>query len=260
MNNITVLSKTQHIIVEPAGSSISVENTGPIGPTGLTGPVSTVPGPEGPQGDQGIQGIQGATGPSEAASVLTVNGQLLTRAAGVLAPITRADLAVDSAFSSKYAGHTSGAGAPSGTGTNGVWYYDTTNDRLYVSDGGGWIIMAEPNINTHSASPAPTTGAFTGASTSFNYRRSAGFVDFNMEIDITNNGTGAGSVAFTLPVGTTQKHIGFGREMAVGGLMLNVYLGTSPSARIVKYDNGYPAATGYLLCVSGHYPMLTRYL
>lgn len=34
MNNITVLSKTQHIIVEPAGSSISVENAGPIGPAG----------------------------------------------------------------------------------------------------------------------------------------------------------------------------------------------------------------------------------
>lgn len=99
MPNTQVSSQTQKIIVNPATYSVSVINAGPMGPAG---PVSTVPGPEGPQGDQGIQGIQGETGPSEAASVLTVNGQILTRAGGILAPITRANLAADSAFSSLY--------------------------------------------------------------------------------------------------------------------------------------------------------------
>lgn len=95
MPNTQVSSQTQRIIVNPATYSVSVINAGPMGPTG---PVSTVPGPEGPQGDQGIQGIQGETGPSEAASVLTVDGQILTRTGGVLTPITRANLAADAAF------------------------------------------------------------------------------------------------------------------------------------------------------------------
>ena len=37
-----------------------------------------------------------------------------------------------------------GAGAPAGTGSDGEEYWDTTNKRLYRSDGVGWIIMAEP--------------------------------------------------------------------------------------------------------------------
>lgn len=37
-----------------------------------------------------------------------------------------------------------GAGAPAGTGISGEEYWDTTNARLYRSDGVGWIVMAEP--------------------------------------------------------------------------------------------------------------------
>lgn len=39
---------------------------------------------------------------------------------------------------------TNGSGAPGGTGNNGDEYYDTAADRLYLSDGAGWIIMYEP--------------------------------------------------------------------------------------------------------------------
>lgn len=78
MSDIVVTFKTQKIVLNPAGNSIGVVNAGPVGPTGVTGP-------------------------SEAAAVLTIDGQLLTRAGGVLAPITRANLSADSAFSSAYA-------------------------------------------------------------------------------------------------------------------------------------------------------------
>lgn len=78
MSNTRITSQTQRIIVDPAKSSVSIINAGPIGPTG-------------------------PTGPSEAAAVLTVDGQILTRAGGVLAPITRTNLADDDAFDSRFA-------------------------------------------------------------------------------------------------------------------------------------------------------------
>lgn len=80
MSDITVESTTQKIVVNPATSSISVVTAGPMGPAGPTG----------------------ASGSSDASAALTINGQLLTRAAGVLAAITRDVLATDPAFSSRY--------------------------------------------------------------------------------------------------------------------------------------------------------------
>lgn len=77
MSEIVVVSKTQKIIVNPASSSVSVINAGPMGPRGLIGP-------------------------SEADTILTANGDILTRVAGVLARTTRASLAADTAFSSLY--------------------------------------------------------------------------------------------------------------------------------------------------------------
>jgi microcystin-dependent protein len=132
MSDITVVSRTQKIVVNSTTtslvvkgkesqkivinspvSSVSIMNAGPIGPAG---PMSTVPGPQGEQGIQGesgadstVQGPTGATGPEGGTSTLTVNGQLLTRAAGVLAPITRADLATDTAFTAPLIAHAAAA-------------------------------------------------------------------------------------------------------------------------------------------------------
>ena len=72
----TVQSQTQRIIVNPPSNSVSVVLAGPIGPRGLTGP-------------------------PDAENVLTVDGQIMTRVAGQLAPITRDNLAQDSAFTSR---------------------------------------------------------------------------------------------------------------------------------------------------------------
>lgn len=157
MSDITVLSTTQRLIVNPANSSVSVINLGPMGPRGLTG----------------------ATGPSEAATVLTVNGQILTRAAGVLAPITRNDLATDLAsnagFTSKYArviNHGSTAGTARG-GTGAVLWIgsvDPTNatddDELFRTDtvvlskriGGVWVVVSGSIFVGNSAPASPTDG------------------------------------------------------------------------------------------------------
>lgn len=73
-SDITVVSKTQVIDVDPANNGVSITNAGPPGPPGPPGdggegppgppgppgPVSTVPGPQGPKGDPGPQGPPGS--------------------------------------------------------------------------------------------------------------------------------------------------------------------------------------------------------
>lgn len=90
---------------------------------------------------RGPTGATGATGPSEAAITLTTDGDILTRAAGVPARMTRASLASDTAFTSRYFGGVKAAGNPAGTGTDGDEYYDTTKKRLWRSDGTGWTLV-----------------------------------------------------------------------------------------------------------------------
>ena len=171
MSDIKVISRTQHILVNPvnssivitnadlqrivinqASSSVSVINTGPMGPRGLVGPpdagsVLTVDGQLltraagvlAPVTRANLAADTAFTEKYVAGSVLTVDGQLLTRAGGVLAPVTRANLAVDTAFTEKYVAGIKGAGAPTGTGTDGDYYYDTTNKRLWRSNGTQWV-------------------------------------------------------------------------------------------------------------------------
>lgn len=171
-SSFTVVSKTNHIVVTQAVSSVSVINAGPPGPPGA---VSTVPGPEGPEGPIGETGPQGPVGPSEAASVLTVDGQILTRAAGVLAPITRANLAADTAFTSRYTTVVN-HGAVAGTARTGtaaiLWIgsVDPTNaqndDELFRTDtvvlskrvAGAWVVVSGSIFVGNSPPPAPTEG------------------------------------------------------------------------------------------------------
>lgn len=75
---VKVISRTQRLIVNPSTKAVAVVNAGPMGPRGLTGP-------------------------TDVDTVLTADGQLLTRILGSLAPVTRADLAADPAFVAAFA-------------------------------------------------------------------------------------------------------------------------------------------------------------
>lgn len=79
-SSINVVSQTQRIVLNPATSSVSIINTGPMGPRGLVGP-------------------------PDAGNVLIVDGQIMTRIGGVLAPITRVNLAADVAFTAGLTAH-----------------------------------------------------------------------------------------------------------------------------------------------------------
>ncbi len=138
-------------------------------------------------------------------------------------------------------------------------YFATDTLRDWLCDGTGWIIMSEPTITTHAPNLVANAGTLTtvGAQ-SFRYSRSCGWVRWGASFAITTNGTGAGSLGFTLPVATASRVIGTGREDNLNGHMLNC-TGSGTLGGIGKYDNTYPGANGCLLNVGGSYEMASRY-
>lgn len=135
-----VVSQTQKIIVNPATYSVSVINAGPMGPTGLTGP-------------------------SDTATYLTVDGQILTRVAGLLAPITRVNLAADPAFTAGLTAHVAAADPHPG-------YMTTAEDVAIMS---AHVAAADPHpgymttaedaaiMSAHVAAADPHPGYLTSA-------------------------------------------------------------------------------------------------
>lgn len=91
--------------------------------------VGPIRGPEGPAGLDSV--VPGPVGPSEASTILTIDGQILTREAGVLVPITRVDLAADPAFTSQYGSGSIEVGptAPSSPDDGDLWW-DTDDPAL----------------------------------------------------------------------------------------------------------------------------------
>lgn len=67
-----------------------------------------------------------------------------------------------------------------------------------------------------------------------------------LSFTITNNGTGSGSVRFTVPFTLTTQVLGYGRENALTGNMLQVR-GTSSPVSIFTYNNNYPGGTNYVI-------------
>jgi hypothetical protein len=107
MTQIVVVQRTQKLIVAPESKSVGVISAGPIGPPG-------------------------AQGPAEASTTLTVDGQLLTRASGLLVPITRAALAQDVAFESRFVKRDS-IFAPTGALAETIPRYLATGDVTITS-------------------------------------------------------------------------------------------------------------------------------
>lgn len=97
----------------------------------------------------------------------------------------------------------------------------------------------------------PTVTSGSGSLTSYTasgyYTKVGRHVHATIVISITNNGTGAGSIAATLPftAASGPLWVGSGRENAATGNMLQGILASGGSAvTILAYNNTYPGGTG----------------
>ena len=145
----------------------------------------------------------------------------------------------------------------------GLTIFELDTLRMKQYDGTGWVIMSEP-AQTSTPTVATTVGSITTLGTvDFKYTRSDGWLNWQVQINITTNGTGAGVLTCTVPVNadnaTTYFSVGSGRENGVSGKMLMVWQTAGNQLRIVNYDNTYPGANGAVIVCHGRYRMTTRY-
>jgi hypothetical protein len=122
------------------------------------------------------------------------------------------------------------------------------NDRSALPDT-PWIAYT-PTVT--SGSGTITTKTATGK-----YIQRGNIVYVKAEIRITTNGTGAGYIAFTLPVqagASTTANTVAGKERAITGNTVSGHIdGGATGCNIQKYDGTYPGGDGYVITVSGFY-------
>ena len=138
---------------------------------------------------------------------------------------------------------------------------DTLRKKQY--DGTGWVIMNEPPVTASGLATVPLSGAGATFSTrEMRYTRSDGWCNFSLYIQMTANGTGAGSILVTLPINAdntnTYTSIASGRETSTGK-MLQGYLASATQMSIIFYDNTYPGSATAGMFLHGRYRMATRY-
>jgi hypothetical protein len=102
-----------------------------------------------------------------------------------------------------------------------------------------------------------TAGTITSYTASGYATKVGNLVFVKIAVTITNNGTGGGSLNVSMPV-ANDSNLGtilYGRANAVSGSMLQGYMSAgSPIVVVRTYNNGYPAATGETIYLSGTYP------
>lgn len=109
------------------------------------------------------------------------------------------------------------------------------------TSGGAWT--------TFTTTPFAASGSITSGTATVHYKKIGTFTSFTVLISITNNGTGAGTLAATMPFSCSKTAFA-GREDAVTGKMLQGTMsGTTLSVQY--YDNSYPGVSGGMFYLSG---------
>ena len=154
------------------------------------------------------------------------------------------------------------------TTPNNGWAVPTSTD--YVKDGATAIETLGDAIDTSVGTgllawtnwtPTITPQSGTLTSTTINnarYVQLGKIVSIQLDFTITNNGTAAGSIFFSLPAGRTARNsnqCGAGREVANTGNMLQVAIDGTANGRILTFNNSYPGGTGNRLVQSITYEM-----
>jgi hypothetical protein len=105
----------------------------------------------------------------------------------------------------------------------------------------------------------PTVVAGAGTITTYtangNYTKIGNRVFFSVNITISNNGTGANYLQFTLPipVGLAHTYSVYGREISGLNFGIAGFNITTTAVVITKYDGTYPGSTGGIMTIGGHY-------
>jgi hypothetical protein len=131
---------------------------------------------------------------------------------------------------------------------------------LGVNGGSGTVYNSGGNISSGrwinwTPTITSSTGTITAYTSSGQYKVQDLTVYYQIEINITTNGTGAGSVNSTLPFSSPLvTGVGNGREIVINGnSILATTIALDNKIIITNYDNTYPGANGCRLIVNGSY-------
>lgn len=159
-------------------------------------------------------------------SVLTTDGDLYTRAAGVISRITRAALAADPAFTGTYAPLAS-------------------VDSVWLGVGNFQVQTGSPGISATGGWPAWFLDASATETVHENLRLPQHWSTFDVEYWYTNAGAGAGNVK----IGINHRFVGDGEALGAGVNTASV-TSTAPAQNVMEVAtvaSGIAATTGKLL-------------
>jgi hypothetical protein len=99
------------------------------------------------------------------------------------------------------------------------------------------------------------SGTITAYTATGKYKVQDLTVHYQIEINISNNGTGSGAIVSTLPFSVPlNSGVGVGRELLLNGKSLTAtQIALASTMSILNYDNSYPGASGCRLVVNGSY-------
>lgn len=121
-----------------------------------------------------------------------------------------------------------------------------------ICDGSSFFTLgiSPSNVLTYTPVLASGAGTITSYTASGRYVINGNRCIMELNINVTNNGTGNSSSTVTLPVtggALVGTCLGAGREPNATGTMLQIYVAGSGAtlASVFDYKNAYPLATGY---------------
>ena len=133
----------------------------------------------------------------------------------------------------------------------------TDQVRIFVQGAAGYSYSSDFPVAWKSYTPTVTTvtGTITSYTATGRYKVSGKTCFVELNIVITNNGTGAGQILTTLPfTSSNTNYVICGREIVATGVALTGTVNSSSSSlSVCKYDNSYPGGSGYTLTLTGVY-------
>jgi hypothetical protein len=131
-------------------------------------------------------------------------------------------------------------------------------DLIFGTAGKGIVLGATTNVaantlddyeeGTFTPTITAATGTLTTVSATGAYTKVGRLVTASVDITVTTNGTGAGSLVTTLPfTPSSLVQYGTGREVTAVGFTITIQTGGSNAIIVKASDDVYPAGNGYRL-------------